>query len=218
MQPITLNGHNAAMRLAADFVFKSIRNRQTLRHQGVLQGRLSWRPLSFERQADRASCERCEDVSRKRSRGRAGTRERSTSSFDRSQSQLFYSTLSGALCTLRRIDPAAQLRWLLNLRRPRAIAGGANHFGRNFARSFHCVQSSKQKTSLNHLRRYRLAAAAQRNSPLNLTGQRYRKLFKRPLTRHKKSRLRRGNRGFDEVGASVASTNCRRRLIPNRLR
>jgi hypothetical protein len=44
------------------------------------------------------------------------------------------------------------LRWLFDLLKPRAIAGGANNLSQDFRRSFHHDQSLKTKQKLNHLR------------------------------------------------------------------
>jgi hypothetical protein len=85
-----------------------------------------------------------------RHRHRAGKLERSTGSFDRSRSRLLlYSALAVTFFAFGRVEFAAGLRWLLDLLKPRAIAGGANNFGYSFTRFFHCVQSLKQKTNLN---------------------------------------------------------------------
>jgi hypothetical protein len=43
------------------------------------------------------------------------------------------------------------LRWLFDLLKPRAIAGGANNLSQHFTRSFHRDQSLKTKQKLNHL-------------------------------------------------------------------
>jgi succinylglutamate desuccinylase len=45
----------------------------------------------------------------------------------------------------RGIDFTIRLRWLFDLLKPRAIAGGANNLSQNFKRSFHRDQSLKQK-------------------------------------------------------------------------
>jgi hypothetical protein len=44
----------------------------------------------------------------------------------------------------RGIDFATQLRWLFDLLKPSAIAGGANNLSQSFTRSFHRDQSLKQ--------------------------------------------------------------------------
>jgi hypothetical protein len=62
---------------------------------------------------------------------------------------LLYSTFSETFRTFRRIDLAARLRRLLDLREPRAITGSANNFGQNFTRFFHGGQSLKQNQKLN---------------------------------------------------------------------
>ena len=48
-----------------------------------------------------------------------------------------YSAFAQTLRAFGRIDFAARLRWLLDLLNPRAIAGGANNFGRSLTRFFH---------------------------------------------------------------------------------
>jgi hypothetical protein len=66
---------------------------------------------------------------------------------------LLYSAFAETFRAFRRIDFAAWLRWLLDLLKPRAIAGGANHLCHNFTRSFHRDQSLKQKKDLNSFAR-----------------------------------------------------------------
>jgi hypothetical protein len=44
------------------------------------------------------------------------------------------------------------LRWLFDLLKPDAIAGGADNLSQHFTRSFHRDQSLKIKQKLNHLR------------------------------------------------------------------
>jgi hypothetical protein len=59
---------------------------------------------------------------------------------DRSNSRCgwpLYSAFAETFRAFRRIDFAARLRWLLDLLQPRAIAGGANDFGRRLTRFFH---------------------------------------------------------------------------------
>jgi hypothetical protein len=58
-----------------------------------------------------------------------------------------YSTFAETFRAFRGIDSAARLRGLLDLLKPRAIAGGANNLSQNFTRSFHRYQSSKQNKS-----------------------------------------------------------------------
>jgi hypothetical protein len=48
-----------------------------------------------------------------------------------------YSAFAETFRAFRRIDFAARLRWLLDLLQPRAIAGGANDFGRRLTRLLH---------------------------------------------------------------------------------
>jgi hypothetical protein len=55
------------------------------------------------------------------------------------------------------------LRWLLYLREPRAITGGANNFGQDFTGLFHIAQSLKQKVDF-----VRAKIAASRNSATKL--------------------------------------------------
>jgi hypothetical protein len=43
------------------------------------------------------------------------------------------------------------LRWLPDLLKPSAIAGGANNLSQHFVGFFHRVQSLKAKQKLNHL-------------------------------------------------------------------
>jgi hypothetical protein len=62
---------------------------------------------------------------------------------------LLYSAFAETFRTFQRIDLAARLRWLLDLREPRAITGRANNFGQNFTRLFHSDQSLKQNQELN---------------------------------------------------------------------
>jgi hypothetical protein len=63
-----------------------------------------------------------------------------------------YSTFAETFRAFRGIDFATRLRWLFDLLRPRAIAGGADNLSQNFTRSFHCDQSLKQNKNGNHLR------------------------------------------------------------------
>jgi hypothetical protein len=57
-----------------------------------------------------------------------------------------------AFCGFRGIDFATRLRWLFDLLKSRAIAGGANNLSQHFTRSFHRDQSLKTKPKLNQLR------------------------------------------------------------------
>jgi len=50
---------------------------------------------------------------------------------------LLYSAFAETFRAFRGVDFAARLRWLLDLLKPRAIAGGANNFGRSLTRFFH---------------------------------------------------------------------------------
>src|SRR6516225_1352033 len=59
---------------------------------------------------------------------------------DRSNSRcggFLYSAFAATFRAFRGIDFATRLRWLFNLLKPRAIAGGANDLSQNFTRSFH---------------------------------------------------------------------------------
>ena len=58
-----------------------------------------------------------------------------------------HSAFAETFRAFRRIDFAARFRWLLDLLKPRAIAGGANNLSQNFKRSFHRDQSLKQNKS-----------------------------------------------------------------------
>jgi hypothetical protein len=64
-----------------------------------------------------------------------------------------YSAFAKTFWAFGRIDFAARLRWLLDLREPRAITGGANNFGQNFTRFFHSDQSLKENQELNSFAR-----------------------------------------------------------------
>jgi hypothetical protein len=69
---------------------------------------------------------------------------------DRSNSRcggFLYSAFAETLRAFRGIDFATRLRWLFDLLKPRAIAGGANNLSQHFARSFHRDQSLKQNKS-----------------------------------------------------------------------
>lgn len=57
--------------------------------------------------------------------------------------RLLYSPFAEAFLAYSRIDFAARLRWLPDLRKPNAVAGRANNFGQNFTWFFHNDQSSK---------------------------------------------------------------------------
>ena len=48
-----------------------------------------------------------------------------------------YSAFAETFRAFRGIDFAARLRWLRDLLKPRAIAGGADNFGRSLTRFFH---------------------------------------------------------------------------------
>jgi hypothetical protein len=58
-----------------------------------------------------------------------------------------YSAFAQTFRAFRGIDFATRLRWLCDLLKPRAIAGGANNLSQHFARSFHRDQSLKQNKS-----------------------------------------------------------------------
>ena len=55
-----------------------------------------------------------------------------------------YSAFAATFRAFRGIDFATRLRWLFNLLKPRAVAGGANNLSQNFTRSFHRDRSLKQ--------------------------------------------------------------------------
>jgi hypothetical protein len=55
-----------------------------------------------------------------------------------------YSTFAETFRAFRGIDFSTRLRWLFDLLKPGAIAGGANNFGQNFTRSLHRDQSLNQ--------------------------------------------------------------------------
>jgi hypothetical protein len=66
---------------------------------------------------------------------------------DRSNSRcggFLYFTFAETFCAFWGIDFATRLRWLFDLLKPSAIAGGANNFSQNVTRSFHRNQSLKQ--------------------------------------------------------------------------
>jgi|GraSoi2013_100cm_1033763.scaffolds.fasta_scaffold58949_1 hypothetical protein len=71
---------------------------------------------------------------------RLGSIQRSNSGCGR----FLYSTFAETFRAFRGIDFATRLRWLFDLLKPRAIAGGADNLSQNFTRSFHCDQSLKQ--------------------------------------------------------------------------
>jgi hypothetical protein len=58
-----------------------------------------------------------------------------------------YSAFAETFRAFRGIDFTTRLRWLFDLLKPRAIAGGANNLSQNFKRSFHRDQSLKQNKS-----------------------------------------------------------------------
>jgi hypothetical protein len=65
--------------------------------------------------------------------------------------RVLYSAFAETFRTFRGIDFATRLRWLFDLLKPRAIAGGANNLSQHFTRSFHRDQSLKTKQKLNYL-------------------------------------------------------------------
>jgi hypothetical protein len=71
---------------------------------------------------------------------------------DSRRSGFLYSAFAEAFCGFRGIDFATRLRWLFDLLKSRAIAGGANNLSQHFTRSFHRDQSLKTKPKLNQLR------------------------------------------------------------------
>jgi len=58
---------------------------------------------------------------------------------------IIYSAFAEAFRAFWGKDFTARLRWLFDLLKPRAMAGGANNLTQNFKRSFHRDQSLKQK-------------------------------------------------------------------------
>jgi len=54
-----------------------------------------------------------------------------------------YSAFAETFRAFRGIDFATRLRWLFDLLKPRAIAGGANNLSQTFTRSLHRYQSFK---------------------------------------------------------------------------
>jgi hypothetical protein len=74
---------------------------------------------------------------------------------DRSNSRcggFLYSAFAEAFRAFRGINFVTRLRWLFDLLKPCAVAGGANNLSQHFTRSFHRDQSLKTKQKLNHLR------------------------------------------------------------------
>jgi hypothetical protein len=78
---------------------------------------------------------------------------------------LLYSAFAETFRAFGRIDFAARLRWLRDLREPRAITGGANNFGQNFTWCFHSDQSIKTKQNVKFIC---AKIAASRNSATKL--------------------------------------------------
>jgi hypothetical protein len=70
-----------------------------------------------------------------------------TSKFDSRCGGFLYSAFAETFRAFRGIDFTTRLRWLFDLLKPRAIAGGANNLSQNFKRSFHRDQSLKQNKS-----------------------------------------------------------------------
>jgi hypothetical protein len=73
---------------------------------------------------------------------------------DRSNSRrggFLYSAFAETFRAFRGINFATRLRWLFDLLKSRAVAGGANNFSQHFMRSFHRDQSLKTKQKLNYL-------------------------------------------------------------------
>ena len=69
---------------------------------------------------------------------------------DRSNSacgEFLYSAFAETFRAFRGIDFATRLRWLFDLLKSRAIAGGANNLSQSFTRCFHRDQSLKQNKS-----------------------------------------------------------------------
>src|SRR5437764_15387490 len=67
--------------------------------------------------------------------------------FDSRCGGFLYSAFAETFRAFRGIDFTTRLRWLFDLLKPRAIAGGANNLSQNFKRSFHRDQSLKQNKS-----------------------------------------------------------------------
>jgi hypothetical protein len=70
---------------------------------------------------------------------------------DRSNSRRggsLYSAFAKTFHAFRGINFATWLRWLFDLLKPRAIAGGANNLSQNFTRSFHRESIIKIKQNL----------------------------------------------------------------------
>jgi hypothetical protein len=65
--------------------------------------------------------------------------------FDSRCGGFLYSAFAETFRAFRGKDFTTRLRWLFDLLKPRANAGGANHLIQNFKRSFHRDQSLKQK-------------------------------------------------------------------------
>jgi len=67
--------------------------------------------------------------------------------FDSRCGGFLYSAFAETFRAFRGIDFTTRLRWLFDLLKPRAIAGGANNLSQNVKRSFHRDQSLKQNKS-----------------------------------------------------------------------
>jgi hypothetical protein len=63
--------------------------------------------------------------------------------FNSRRGGFLYSAFAETFRAFRGIDFATQLRWLFDLLKPRAIAGGANNLSQTFMRSLHRYQSLK---------------------------------------------------------------------------
>ena len=73
---------------------------------------------------------------------------------DRSNSRrvgFLYPAFAETFRAFRGIDFATRLRWLFDLLKPRAIAGGTNNLSQHFSRFFHRDQSLKTKQKLKYL-------------------------------------------------------------------
>jgi hypothetical protein len=67
--------------------------------------------------------------------------------FDSRCGGFLYSAFAETFRAFWRKDFTTRLRWLFDLLKPRAIAGGANNLSRNFKWLFHRDQSLKQNTN-----------------------------------------------------------------------
>jgi hypothetical protein len=68
--------------------------------------------------------------------------------FDSRCGGFLYSAFAETFRAFWGIDSTTRLRWLFDLLKPCATAGGANNLSQNFKRSFHRDQSFKTKTKV----------------------------------------------------------------------